>query len=263
MKNKMQHLKNQDLKTLGLSLLELLVALAVMSILVVAFLNVFSGTLRDSNEITSRSKLLGEGRNALQLMAARVREACYIYETGNLNMGNGWTSSKNLGSNASSNTWAVDQDPIVAMIVPPRAGETNYEFFAYYPMQRDFYNTNASPTTRLDKRIDDTQTWVLMEYRRQLPTAATTQGQQCSQWAGNQRNFAGASGRLLIDGVQPSQNNYNVLSVQAANATTVASATMELRLEQNLNGKFIRVVDPTNLHLVAFPRNLKATQLNP
>jgi len=62
----------------GFTLIEILVAIAVMSILLLAFVRFFGGTLRVSNNLQVQNDLLNEAHVSHQLIASRIKEAWYI-----------------------------------------------------------------------------------------------------------------------------------------------------------------------------------------
>jgi prepilin-type N-terminal cleavage/methylation domain-containing protein len=60
----------------GVTLVELLVALAILGVLVAAFTGFFVSTLRATSDFDRRNELLLDGQIAHQLLVSRLQEAC-------------------------------------------------------------------------------------------------------------------------------------------------------------------------------------------
>lgn len=243
----------------GFTLLELLVAMALVGLIFAAFLQVFTGTLSQSTLTSARAELLKEGQIAVQVMASRLQEACYLYPSGSVvRMANsGYSTQKPDGSY----DWTVGTDPILAMILPPNPESANpdsYRFYAYYPLGRGFYNRNAGASLQLEPDAANDGVWVLMEYRRNLdPTLTPGRLATCATLAQRLTNpdLQGGTARVLVDYTQPEGGIYRLFTVNPANAPT--AATLNLRMQRAVQGQNLSVGGGGNgLTVRVFPRNL-------
>lgn len=66
----------------GITLVELLVALAILGALMAAFTGFFVSTLRTTSDFDRRNELLIEGQIAHQLLVSRLQEAWFVYPSG-------------------------------------------------------------------------------------------------------------------------------------------------------------------------------------
>ena len=257
-------------KSRAFTLLEVLVALAILGVLGMVFVRIFISTLDASSNITSRNDLLHEAQIAEQIIASRVRLAWYVYPPGTrIKMNNGWTTKNALQG---SSDWVVGTDPIVAMVVPPKkpylaCSNTNnlpisspqgcYMFYAYYAFPRSYYVTNATGSERLDPDARNDNTWVLMELRSRLYgfSPNVNDNPSCTNTPIPNGGLLGY-GRLLVEYVQPETDapNYSIFSV-------LSDGTVELRLRMRKKTPHRTVVvPPTNdapLTLRVSPRNLR------
>lgn len=231
----------------GFTLLEVLVALLLTGIIFAAFLQVFTGTLQQSSQVSAKSELLKEGQIALQVMASRLQEACYVYPPqSTLQLANsGYTTKNPIKGNYQ---WTVGTDPIVAMVLPPEVpGNTDncdnnntqfcYRFYAYYPILRSDYTSSADNDINIGADGgNDNQTWVLMQYLRyftngQTPTiAATGIPATCSNLVNNNitpTDLQGGVAALLTDYVQPSTTTptYSLFTYPLIPSTATPSTT--------------------------------------
>ena len=172
----------------GFSLLEILIALAVMGILLVGFIQFFSSTLQSAKDLDSRSDLVTEGQIAHQLLTSRLQEAWYVYPPGtaiNLSHSDSWRITKPSGGT----NWTVEHstEPFVAVILPPLVLEQTcsaattggcYRFYAYYPILRSTYvaQTGSRYTDRLIADPVNPNAWVLMQYSGYIPNGFINSG---------------------------------------------------------------------------------------
>ena len=254
----------------GLSLLELLIAMAIMGVLMLAFTQLFGGSLRASSSISARNELLSEGQIAQQLVVSKLKQAYFIYPTG--------TNIRMTSTVGTSNTirggqnWTVGADPIVAMILPPRGSDDPnkttcprggvperaqdstdmcFTFYAYYPIKRSTYIEWADPDAApvADPANDDA--WLLMEYRRNLndPTLTDRSNNRLASPPNpNTANITGRIPRILVDYVQPPENGDPPLFNLNANG----SIEFNLQMGRNQGGKMLELPP---LGVRAYPRN--------
>ena len=224
----------------GFTLVEMLVSIAVMGILMLAFTQLFGGSLRASSQINGRNELISEGQIAQQLIASRLQNAYYVYPQGTaLQLTTAGVTTRNTVRSGAGQNWVVGNDPIVAVLVPPRSFnplETNplnttcradnlaycYTFYAYYPMLRSALVT-AAPDSAPPADANNANVWVLMEYRANIidninrngsdtgcPAAVGVESGRlyCPPLPGTASGIAyrGQPGRMLIDYVQPTTN---------------------------------------------------------
>ncbi|WP_287372737.1 type II secretion system protein [Oceanithermus sp.] len=244
----------------GFTLLEVLIALAILGFLGLVFVRIFSSTFDATGNISARNELLHEAQIAEQIVAAKVKLAWHVYPPGTTVRINGGATTRN--ALAASPRWTVGTDPFLALVLPPRtpgadctaaAADGCYRFYAYYAFPRSHYLASVAPTSAQalpsDPRNDGT--WVLMEYRTALvgfaPNAA------CSNTPVPDGGLPG-SGRLLVEYVQPqtAAPAYNLFTVLAD-----GSVELRLRMLKRTARRTVRVPPPDDAPLVlkAAPRN--------
>ena len=162
----------------GFTLLEIIVSLALLGTIMVttfSFINTSSSASSSSN---SNNELVREGQIAQQVLAARVKEACYIFpNTTNIALGAGGWSKRNFFSG--SMFWIIGADPFIALLLPPEAGATAsapYRFFAYFAMSRNEYVSRATGGNNPGAdALNDANTWVLLQFQAEVvPTVANS-----------------------------------------------------------------------------------------
>jgi len=260
----------------GFTLIEILVALAVLAVLMLAFVRFFGSTLKASSSLQVQNELLSEAQVAHQLVASRIKEAWYVWPPGSvLRLANsGWTTQNTLDG---GRNWIVGPT-FLAMILPPKRDGVKcslykvgcFRFFAYYPMKRDHYVSHASAVEALDRDPqNDGKVWVLMEYRSFYRRSGAA---PCPVRADGHPNpaetaYRGKRGRLLVDYVQPlsdpwdSTYDYPWLFDFQTPGGSVTAVTVELRLAREARSRVHRVpaqagaltltVEPKNLGVVA------------
>ncbi len=256
----------------GFTLLEILVALGILAILMLAFARFFGSTLRASSHLQIQNELLNEAQVAHQLIASRVKEAWYVWPPGSvLRLAHtGWTTENTL---AGSRDWAVGPF-FLAMILPPRKDDvvctTNpdgcFRFFAYYPMLRSHYVAHAAPVEALEPDpANDTRVWVLMEYRALYRRSGSADCPVTSSGEPDPSNqaYKGKRGRLLVDYVQPLSDpwspafDYPALFQYQTTGGSVTAVAVQLRLARSSRGQVYRVpARPGPLALTVEPNNL-------
>ncbi len=248
------------MKTKGFTLIEVLIALGILGVLLVALFQTIGGTAQVATSANSGNELLREGQIAQQVLASRLKEACFVYPGGaTIVMGAGSTTQNTLGTPTPN--WIVNTDPIVAMILPPNSRDIDvnpgafYRFFAYYAVKRaDFLAMGAisSPNKPSADALNDNSVWVIMEYRRDLVAFPSGGTAKCATMTG--AAITGASGRLLVDYISPAVPINSLFTVGAE------TVTYNLQLQkQTQQGNLIRVgqdAASSNLRGVIYPENL-------
>jgi len=257
----------------GFTLIEILVALAVMSLLMLAFVRFFGGTLRASASLQVQNELLNEAQVAHRLIASRLKEAWYVWPPGSVIRlaDSGWTTANTLDG---GRDWTVGPT-FVAMILPPKKDGVKcslhragcFRFYAYYPMKRKYYVANASPVEALDPdSANDPRAWVVMEYRStyRQGTTAVCPLKPDGRPDPTQTVYRGKRGRLLVDYVQPLSDpwdpgyNYPKLFGFQTIGGEVATVDVHLRLAREARGRVYRVpAQPGSLTLTVEPKNLE------
>lgn len=266
-------------KAHGMTLVEMLVAMSILSVLMLAFTQVFGGSLRASTEINARNELISEGQIAQQLIASRLQGAYFVYPTGQTIQltGSGDTTPNTVRSGAGQD-WIVGTDPFIALILPPKTtgqcptssttttGTENacFTFYAYYPIVRGtFIGTNRDSAPPADPSNADV--WFLMEYRANLydginrstnllltpPNTATV----LTNSASTHPTVRGRAGTILTDYVQPTTTapTYTMFQVNTSAGTW---AELKLRMLQNRGGKALSAPTGTApLSTRVYPRN--------
>lgn len=256
----------------GFTLIEILVALTVLAVLMLAFVQFYSGTLRTTASLQIQNELLSEGQLAHHLIASRIKEAWYVWPPAStLQLAStGWTTANTLRG---GRNWTAG--PLfLAMILPPERDRVRcsddvkgcFRFFAYYPMKRSYYLTHASPAETLEPAPpNDDKVWVLMEYR-----AHYRPGTNCPVRADGKPDptvltYRGGRGRFLVDYVQPLNDpwdrtyDYPALFGYARDLHgRVRAVTVSLRFAREVRGRVYRVPATTEpLTITVEPRNLR------
>ncbi|QFP75939.1 PilW family protein [Deinococcus sp. AJ005] len=269
--------------TQGLTLIELLVAIALGLLVLLAATNLLISSSRSATDVQGRSELLEESQIAQNYMAAQIREAVYVFPAGTtITLGaTGYTFKNPVTSNG---TWVVGQAdaPIVAFVRPPQllpAGANTcasdvkycYQFFAYYPVRRSVWTGSGGATSLNNPGIDTSNTdrWVLVEYRSNYASAPALSSLNVSGYSA----ASGSSGRLLLDYVQPQAlalaNTPPLFEVITPPAGTLqapgnTSVTINLAVSRQTRGRAV-TVPPRNATttgpqsvtpLVVTPRNV-------
>lgn len=261
----------------GFTLIEMLIGIAVLSLLLLAFTQIFGSSLRASSEINARNELISEGQIAQQLISSKLKSAYYVYPTGTSIqlVGAGFTA-KNTVNGADTYTWRVGTDPFVALILPPTVKATCssssrdacFSFYAYYPVLRSTL-IEKHPEIAPPADPNNANMWILMEYRanlidgvnRSTDTLANPPNAPNGTFATITTNSAstaptikGQSGQMLTDYVQPLGNApYNTMfAIDSANKTV----DFNLRLQQVDSGKILTAPGGTSLlKSRVYPRN--------
>ncbi|WP_229839009.1 prepilin-type N-terminal cleavage/methylation domain-containing protein [Deinococcus piscis] len=237
----------------GLTLVELLVALAILSLLVLLVSQFFTQGSSVSMSSSSRAELQQEVLNAQQLMASNLKDAWFVYPSGSsITMTTTSLTQKPTGGN----TWVVGTDPIAAMfLLPENPGvscATNsagcFRFRAYYPVRRSVWvqgtadsswrNPGANP-------LNDNRTWVLAEYRANVELNAAT---VAAANAGTAPGVpTGATANLLADYIAPT-NVSGATYTMFDYADDGRSLTISLAVTQQVGSQVLRLPDKTGTY---------------
>jgi len=226
------------------TLIEVLITLLILGILGLAFVQIFGTTLHATGRINAENRLLNEAQIAEQIIAGKLMAAWYVYPVGtDLKFNGGGTTYNAL---AGSSHWVVGSDPILAMILPPEEpGDTCvsglsadgcYRLLAYYAFPRSHYQTSVSASQRLQNDPRNNDTWVIMEFRANL--YGFTPDATCNNIPVPNGEFAGRSGRLLVEYVQPETE---APTYKLFNITTGGQVELRLRTRRSIAGTTLRV----------------------
>ncbi len=256
----------------GFTLIEILVSLAVLAVLMLAFVRFFGGTLEASGRLQIQNELLAEAQIAHHLIASRVKEAWYVWPPGaNLKLASsGWSTANTLDG---GRDWTVGPK-FLAMILPPQKDGVEcstdkagcFRFYAYYPMRRSHYTSKASAVEALDPDpANDSKVWVLMEYRSYYRIKG---GKSCPVRPDgspdpSNTGYRGRRGRLLVDYLQPFTDpwdpaySYTGLFDLKTSGGKVTAVAIHMRFVRHARGRVHRVpagTDPLSISTV--PQNL-------
>lgn len=257
----------------GLSLLELLIAMAIMGVLMLAFTQLFGGSLKASSSISARNELLSEGQIAQQLVVSKLKQASFIYPTDTTFQMTNTVRTRNTINEGRGQFWRVGSDPIIAMIVPPQGSDNPnvnsclppnpanrgpqhsadmcFTFYAYYPIKRSIFiaGVDADSAPVPDPANDDA--WLLMEYRENVPDGVDRSSNRLAGFPDSNtvlNNLRGVGARILVDYVQPPENGDPPLFNLNANG----SIEFNLQMGRNQGGKMLELPP---LGVRAYPRN--------
>lgn len=262
----------------GFTLVEMLVSMVILGILMLAFTQVFGGSLKAAGQINGRNELVTEGQVAQQLIAARLQSAAYVYPAGTtMQLSSSGLTSKNTVGPSSGQNWKVGTDPILAMVLPPKAtGTCNnstdvnkdacFTFYAYYPYKRGSLTSSGLAEAPTENPANDDQ-WVLMQYksyiydgitRSSLSTTPPSAWSYTSILSGGSPNIRSQPANVLVDYLQPATSapTYTMFAIDATSATK--SVTLNLRFLQMRGTKALRVPAATGsapLSTRVYPRN--------
>lgn len=154
-------------KNTGFSLVEVLIALGIAGVLLAVMFQFLIGASKSAEKISSHSQIVTELQLAQQIISSRIIEAAYIYPIGTeMKVGGNQLKKNHIRD---TNKWIIGTDPFLAGFVPPKIGETEHLFFAYYILPRDVFIAATSDDVTLDSDSrNDTKTWVLVEYRQKV-----------------------------------------------------------------------------------------------
>ena len=257
----------------------MLVSMVILGVLMLAFTQVFGGSLKAASEINGRNELVTEGQVAQQLIASRLQSAVYVYPTGTtMQLTSGGVTTINTVGPSTGQNWIVGTDPILAMVLPPKttgtcsnSSDVNkkacFTFYAYYPYKRGslIASSLAESGKPPENPPNDTQ-WLLMEYKSNLYDNAIRSSLSVTPpWSfasilssGSSPNMRGGSGTILIDYLQPATSApaYTMFTVNATSATK--NVTLNLRFLQMKAGRELRAPAATGsgpLSTRVYPRN--------
>jgi prepilin-type N-terminal cleavage/methylation domain-containing protein len=230
---------NVKYRQMGFTLVEVLIGLFILGAIMVAFFRIVGTTADTSNELTQRNDLIQDAQVAQQIVNARIQEACYVYPSGTvISMGTGYTTKRTVPTGA-SNSWTVGADQIVAMLLPPSPGSTSGRFYAYYPILRSYYITNApAASQRPDAEPGNASNWILMEYFTTNVTNWDLNKTCSDNVAGGTLAYnTAASGNFLIDNVQPTDATGVYTQMFTINAGPPATVTFSLKMQRAVRGR--------------------------
>lgn len=260
----------------GLTLVELLVGIALMSIVVGALTSFFQQTTRSSMQSAARADLQQETLNTQQLITGRLKEAYLVFPAGTaVNFGSGGLSKNPV---TSTFNWTVGTHPILALVLPPRmpgatcgstldASDGCYRFFAYYGIDRSQWISSAPQANQPQADSANTSAWVLAEYRDFYPGVTTPPAS-----ATVPNSSAGtAQINLLSDYVAPANGTpaytmfqYGTANGLASSATNpVNRVTLNLATARQIGGQLVRLPSATEQYTVSVtPANLLKAPAN-
>ena len=268
----------------GFTLVEMLVSMVILGILMLAFTQVFGGSLKAAGEINGRNELVTEGQVAQQLIAARLQSAVYVYQKDTtMQLTTSGKTTKNTVGPSTGQNWKVGIDPILAVVLPPKAvvrdasenplpcssatRDACFTFYAYYPYRRGALISSGLAEVPPENSANDDQ-WVLMEYKKYLYDGVTRSSLSVtppSSWSytsilgsGSSINIRGESANILVDYLQPETSTpaYTMFSVSTMHALN--NVTMNFRFLQMRGAKELRAPAATGsapLSTRVYPRN--------
>ncbi|GAA5439408.1 prepilin-type N-terminal cleavage/methylation domain-containing protein [Deinococcus caeni] len=159
--------------TAGLTLIEILIALALSLLVLGAAYALTTNTAQANAVLTTRSQLTNEATVASSLLSARLREACAVFP-----QNTAVTLPVDVAgtSNAANTTiWRVGTDPFVAFVVPASTAvsDSTPMMYAYYLLSRAQYNEQMPATQKIVAHSTETSQ-VLMEFEVPVTAAACT-----------------------------------------------------------------------------------------
>lgn len=281
-------------RTVGFTLVELLVGMALMGIILLALTNFFSQSGRISAQSSTRAELQQEVLNAQQLIAGKLKEAWYVYPPGaTLSLtGTNLTQNPVTGTNAwNITTTAASNHPMLAMILPPRNPSVAcvspttavpdpdgcYRFLAYYPVKRGVWIAGIGADSWRNPGPDpaNADAWILAEYRRVMPSTfapttfppATLPAVPTSAVANILADYVAPT--VTTTGFTTATNTYTMFTYAAADGNPpsvtnpVSSVTINLAVARQSRGTLLRLPDAADEYgTTVFPANLGRVTAN-
>jgi prepilin-type N-terminal cleavage/methylation domain-containing protein len=246
----------------GFTMLEMLIGLSILGVIMVAFFRIVGSTIDSSNELNQRNDLIQDAQVAQQIVTAKIQEACYIYPNGQvINLGNGYTRQRSVGTGAPSPNWTVGTHPILAMLLKPDPNATGTNvglnrFVAYYPVLRSTWVTSASESQNPGDDSANRNNWILVQLQAFVP-AATWTGTTCAPNAAAVSTWITGStsqGRMLVDNVQPtnatSTNYADMFTTTLGTPPAPPNVTFRIKYQRDLR---VRSSSTSGAGIVRFP----------
>jgi len=210
--------------------MELLIALGLTGILLGVFFQFFTGAMKSSRKISNDTVLVTEAQLVQQFVGSKIIEAAYIFPANGVKLG---TNAITKNYFRDGQFWNSSKDSFIAGFLPPRQGEVNHQFFAYYTMPRSEFIAATQGGVTLDPDPgNDNNTWVLLEYRKNevsLPSSNVLDLR-------NKPDIRGGETHLVADYIQPSNlgtsTDYQMFSFD----TNSQSITFSLRMLKHIAG---------------------------
>lgn len=237
----------------GLTLVELLVAMAIFALIMLLVSQFFTQSSSVSMASSSRAELQQEVLNAQQLMASNLKDAWFVYPPGaSIKMTDTVLTQKPAGGN----TWVVGTDPIAAMILLPKNPSVTcaanpdgcFRFRAYYPVRRSVWVAGTADTSWRNpgaNALNDNRTWVLAEYRSNMNLNAAA---VAAANAGTAPQVpTGATANLLADYIAPTNASgatYDMFTY----ASNGQSLTIRLAVTQQVGSQVLRLPGKTGTY---------------
>lgn len=180
-----QNFKKQS--SSGLSLIEILIALAITTILFTLVARSMSSGGKGLATIISNSDLLEDTRYAGELIYGDLQNSVYVYPPQTKLQLNARSDYHTENPDTRNNKWVIGNDNIIAMIVAPKSGITTcptdpnacLTFVAYYAVKRDQVTSNRGFSYEggsLPADLANPDALMLFEYRKTLDTNALSSG---------------------------------------------------------------------------------------
>lgn len=268
----------------GFTLLELLVGMAILGVVMMALLNYFTQGTRISTQSSSRAESQQEILNAQQLIAGKLKEAWYVYPSGQaiaLTSTNAPISRNPITDNQN---WTTGTYPMLAMILPPKNSSATcasssdgcYRFLAYYPVKRSVWVGGTASSSWRNPGPDDTNgdTWILAEYRATMPSTfapgtfpptavptVPTTGE-----ANILSDYIAPT--VATPGFTTASNTYTMFAYTTAtwsgtSSSYVNSVTINLATTRKIGGTTLRLPNATDEYsITVYPTNLGKTAAN-
>ncbi|GGM17986.1 PulJ/GspJ family protein [Deinococcus aerophilus] len=259
----------------GFTLLEMLVAMALIGIVLTALVSFFTQGSQASAQSSSRAELQQELLNAQQLISGKLREAWYVYPPGQTITMTGTSLTQKP---AGGNSWLVGTDPILAMVLPPELAGGAYRFLAYYPVKRSVWVSGTGTGSWRSPGLDATNgdTWVLAEYRGTIAAGlgggppATPPIVPTSNTPNILSDYiAPTTATTGFTTTSPTDNTYTMFTYTAANGlpasavNPVNSVTLNLATTRKVGGTTLRLPGAAGTYTISvYPTNLGKISAN-
>lgn len=217
----------------GFTLIEVLIASVILLILLALITNGLGTGGNVVGLINSKGELLEDTRFAGQIMAEEISKAVYIYRNGiQITLPTSYTTRN---PSTSTSVWTVGQAsaPILAMVQSPQNVNATCNttttpdgcmtFVAYYPVLRSVVTSTTGATEGLVATANDTNTWVLYEYRQTL-AGSKFSSSGVNTLAAVPTTFATGSGSILADYI-PATTGFQIAPNLCSRNSTVQGST--------------------------------------
>lgn len=260
-------------KNSGFTLIEMLVAVGILSVIIGASVSFFNGGTKIGVQSNIQSDLQQETLNAQQLIASNIKQSWYLFPT---------NTSISMGDGPTTGQWTVgdQKKPFIAMILTPLDPSVScsanvsgcFRFRGYYAMPRSQWVKATKEKSWRNPGEDplNNDALVIIEYRANYTTVLpTTPSMEASSVPTT------GEANILADYIAQPINNGRMFTLTGKNqtipavpnpgaglpatpayqATTDNAVKIDIAAQRNLGGRIIRLPNATETYSITTAAN--------